>query len=314
MNRNDFIEEHFGYANRNIINSVYHNALVILDSDENFNRFKNQYWSLISNRKSYDKLHNSVTLYKFRKDKIKSLNITKDEFLALYQIDPLKALENLFQESVRERHMKGFNRMLGDDSIEIVYDTFSFNKEVRFVSFLTMPFSTRYKLEKESYLRDQKILKKLYLPEEDISPKDLEQYDSFSKRNQSDKTVTISRLVRDSVLAKKLKLLYKHQCQVCNQQLPSYNGFISEAHHIHPYNKTHKGDDTWGNMIVLCPNCHAQFDTLFFAIDPADRTLNCLDENHPFHGKKIIPIEGHELQSIYLEYAWEKYLSIKGNN
>lgn len=247
----------------------------------------------------------------YRVNKINRLNITKDMFLSQYQKDPINALGKLFQQSVLENDLKRLYRMLGDEQIGLIYDTFAFTKKERFLRFLTMPIKTRYELEKNWFIREQMKIQNNYMDEEDVKDSDIQQFDSFSIRNHSDKTVTVSRLIRDTTLAKKLKFLYDHQCQVCNQQLESSNGFISEAHHIQPYNKSHKGDDTWGNMIVLCPNCHAQFDNLYFAIEPTKQKLYCLNERNPYNGKKIITKEGHKLKECYLEYTWAKFLEIK---
>lgn len=81
----------------------------------------------------------------------------------------------------------------------------------------------------------------------------------------------------------------------------------SEAHHIRPYNKTHKGDDTIGNMVVLCPNCHSQFDNLYYAIHPSTRLVHCLDEDDRFHLAKMEFIGEHELSEKYLTYTWKLF-------
>ena len=69
----------------------------------------------------------------------------------------------------------------------------------------------------------------------------------------------------------------------------------------------HKGDDTIGNMIVLCPNCHSQFDNLFYAIHPNTKVVHCIDENNQFHLKKMEFIGEHELEEKYLTYTWKLF-------
>lgn len=142
-----------------------------------------------------------------------------------------------------------------------------------------------------------------YSPENDINFTDLEEYPLENKHNLDNTKVTIQRLVRDSNIAKKLKALYNYECQLCGFKLPkSDGGFLAEAHHIQPYNKTHLGDDTSLNLIVLCPNCHAQFDDFYFAINPKTLQVHCLNHEDDYH---LYNIEfKHELDNKYLEYAW----------
>jgi hypothetical protein len=69
------------------------------------------------------------------------------------------------------------------------------------------------------------------------------------------------RILRDTALARKIKEIHNHVCQICGLepiQLPSGN-FYAEAHHIMPLGK-HHGLDVEGNIICVCPNCHAKLD------------------------------------------------------
>lgn len=123
-----------------------------------------------------------------------------------------------------------------------------------------------------------------YSEENDITMNDVELYDSMSANNQKSKDIELSRLVRNTYLAEELKLAYDNRCQLCKTRLmKSRSDAYSEAHHIRPYNKTHKGDDTTSNMVVLCPNCHSQFDSLYYAIHPNTKQVHCVDENDRFH-------------------------------
>jgi hypothetical protein len=73
--------------------------------------------------------------------------------------------------------------------------------------------------------------------------------------------VEISRIIRDSVLTRRLKTLYNNLCQICGQtiQLPDGRTY-SEAHHIKPLGGDHKGPDIAENILILCPNHHAECD------------------------------------------------------
>ena len=71
----------------------------------------------------------------------------------------------------------------------------------------------------------------------------------------------IYRVLRDSTLARQLKLLHSNCCQLCSTTVKlKGDKLYSEAHHIIPLGKPHKGPDTAENLIVLCPNCHVLCD------------------------------------------------------
>jgi hypothetical protein len=69
------------------------------------------------------------------------------------------------------------------------------------------------------------------------------------------------RILRDTLLARTLKALYRNECQICGfaVQIPNSETY-SEAHHIKPLGKPHNGPDIAENIIVLCPNHHVMCD------------------------------------------------------
>lgn len=74
-------------------------------------------------------------------------------------------------------------------------------------------------------------------------------------------TQTVLRIIRDSSLAHDLKRLYQYRCQICEQSIKlNKNEFYAEGHHIKPLGNPHHGPDISGNIIVLCPNHHAELD------------------------------------------------------
>ena len=89
---------------------------------------------------------------------------------------------------------------------------------------------------------------------------------------------TTYRILRDTGLARRIKLLHEFQCQICGLAIDLPNGRrYAEAHHIHPLGEPHNGPDVAGNIIVLCPNHHAMCDYFAIRIDlPSLRT-------HPEH-------------------------------
>lgn len=148
----------------------------------------------------------------------------------------------------------------------------------------------------------------LYSEEKDLNMDDFLDY-LESKQNLESNKITIQRMVRDSNIAKWLKEKYGHRCQLCSYRLRNSNdGYYSEAHHIRPYNKIHRGDDSVRNLIILCPNCHAQFDDLYFAINPDDMLVHCAFEDEDYHMESLYFIEGHTLGREYLEYTWSLFL------
>ena len=89
---------------------------------------------------------------------------------------------------------------------------------------------------------------------------------------------------------KPLKILYADKCQIvqCKFKLKYVNGkgapsSYSEVHHYNPLKN--EGDDDWSNMIVLCPNHHAEFDFRTKFIDNDKITIT--DENGKETGETI---------------------------
>lgn len=96
---------------------------------------------------------------------------------------------------------------------------------------------------------------------------------------------TVQRIVRDTALAKGIKELHGHQCQICDYVIELPNGIrYSEAHHIQPLGAPHNGPDVAANVIVLCPNHHAMCD--YGVIELNLRNLNT-HEKHSI-GEKFI--------------------------
>lgn len=72
--------------------------------------------------------------------------------------------------------------------------------------------------------------------------------------------VTVSRIVRDTAQAKRIKAIYDHRCQMCGTRLECPAGPYAEAAHIQPLGAPHHGPDTKDNILCLCPNHHVLFD------------------------------------------------------
>lgn len=88
-----------------------------------------------------------------------------------------------------------------------------------------------------------------------------------------------NRIVRDTPLARRVKKLHDNQCQVCNLTLTLFGGkSYAEAHHIKPLGSEHRGPDVIGNIICVCPNCHAQLDYGAITLDKS--TLRFTAKHH----------------------------------
>ena len=71
------------------------------------------------------------------------------------------------------------------------------------------------------------------------------------------------RILRDTALARWLKVLHQFECQMCGSTIQLRDGSrYAEAHHVRPLGVPHSGPDTADNILVLCPNHHAMCDLL----------------------------------------------------
>jgi putative restriction endonuclease len=85
-----------------------------------------------------------------------------------------------------------------------------------------------------------------------------------------------SSLVRNQANVDWIKDLYANICQVCRVQLMTDAGSISIGAHIQGLGKPHNGPDVVGNMLCLCHNCHAIFDSGSFYINNDRKTITWL--------------------------------------
>jgi putative restriction endonuclease len=75
------------------------------------------------------------------------------------------------------------------------------------------------------------------------------------------------RVVRESAVARHVKALHGHACQVCGQALEVPGGRYAEVAHIRPLGRPHNGPGTMDNILCLCPNHHVLFDRGSLTID-----------------------------------------------
>lgn len=97
----------------------------------------------------------------------------------------------------------------------------------------------------------------------------------------------VYRILRDTALARKIKLLHKNSCQLCGHSVLLADGnTYAEAHHIKPLGQPHNGPDVAENIVVLCPNHHVQLDYGAMKLMP----------------EQIRSIHGHQIGGQYIDY------------
>jgi len=111
---------------------------------------------------------------------------------------------------------------------------------------------------------------------------------------------TILRIVRDTKMAKQIKILYNFTCQVCGERLEGTAGAYAEAAHVKPLGRPHNGPDVEENVICLCPNHHVLFDIGGISVNDDLSIIG-------YEGKLILHKE-HKLNNEYLAYHREHYL------
>jgi hypothetical protein len=111
----------------------------------------------------------------------------------------------------------------------------------------------------------------------------------------------IQQQVRNVGLSASLKALYDSQCMFCEHRIcvsMSPDKYYTEAAHIIPIGQPHNGPDRPENMLVLCPNCHVEFDfkmlTISFLSD-SEFIIRSKQPDHPLDGKTVKTRMGHNL-------------------
>lgn len=95
----------------------------------------------------------------------------------------------------------------------------------------------------------------------------------------------INRIIRDTEIARRVKIIHKYRCQLCGYTLDLGNGKLyAEAHHIKPLGNKHKGPDIVENVMCVCPNHHTLLD---YGAIPINQTELRLSSGHIFGDKYI---------------------------
>lgn len=85
--------------------------------------------------------------------------------------------------------------------------------------------------------------------------------DLLEPSNPDRVAATTYRILRDTELARQVKILHGFKCQICGDSILLPDGkSYAEAHHIRPLGSPHEGPDIAENILCLCPNHHVMLD------------------------------------------------------
>jgi hypothetical protein len=100
------------------------------------------------------------------------------------------------------------------------------------------------------------------------------------------------RIIRDTLLARRVKEMHNYSCQLCGHFIALANGSrYAEAHHIRPLGRPHDGPDRIENIMCLCPNHHAEMDLGFRKVSASDlRSVpgHAIDEQYIGYHNEIV--------------------------
>ena len=99
--------------------------------------------------------------------------------------------------------------------------------------------------------------------------------------------ITTHRIIRDTLLARRVKQLHNFECQLCGHTILLADGSrYAEAHHVQPLGEPHSGPDVLENIVCLCPNHHVE-------LDYGTKSLTLTD---------LRAVKGHTLAEVYIKY------------
>lgn len=112
----------------------------------------------------------------------------------------------------------------------------------------------------------------------------------------------ITRIIRDTLMTKELKLVYQYKCQICDKAIFLHQRLYVEAHHLRPLGGIHRGTDDAGNILIVCPNHHVEFDYGAIAVHPVEMTVVHIDPHYNLTGKPILFHPLHKINELNLAY------------
>lgn len=110
--------------------------------------------------------------------------------------------------------------------------------------------------------------------------------------------VNTTRIIRDTGIVNQLKEEYEYRCQICDDRRKRDEEiYYAEGHHLKPLKN--EGPDEAANILILCPNHHADFDYGMIKIDP-----DTLQITHAYEdvADSLTLLSDHEIDEQFLEY------------
>ncbi|MGT2441226.1 HNH endonuclease [Ensifer adhaerens] len=107
---------------------------------------------------------------------------------------------------------------------------------------------------------------------------------------------TVYRVLRDTLVARRVKQLHGYRCQICGEGIELADGTrYVEAHHVRPLGEPHNGPDTEQNVVCVCPNHHAELD--YFA--------------RPIESATLRIARGHFVDQLFIDYhnSWHRKIA-----
>jgi hypothetical protein len=112
----------------------------------------------------------------------------------------------------------------------------------------------------------------------------------------------ITRIIRDTIMTKQLKTIYQYKCQICDKAIFLHQRLYAEAHHLRPLGGIHRGTDDAGNILIVCPNHHVEFDYGAIAVHPVEMTIVHIDPRYSLTGKPVLFHQLHKINELNLAY------------
>jgi putative restriction endonuclease len=145
------------------------------------------------------------------------------------------------------------------------------------------------------------VLRRLEEDEQELTPLE-NQLQEMVKGEAPRKTSTVTRVVRDTAVARRVKRKHGNTCQVCRIALPVGPGGASyaEGAHIQPLGKHGRGPDIDSNVLCLCPNCHIRFDRgAIYLTDDLEVVDRFAEDRSQLH-TKLRTVVGHHIEKEYV--------------
>lgn len=119
--------------------------------------------------------------------------------------------------------------------------------------------------------------------------------------------IVSQRIKRNQKIVKKVKALHNNICQVCGEYFEGVKGPISVGAHIQGLGGLHNGPDIISNLLCLCPNHHALFDSYGFYIDQ-NYEISSLNQDLPKNPQRKLRINPkHKIDKEFLKYHQNKF-------